>query len=61
MVERGNNMDGPPAVGTRYITEDPYGLVLDDVLCRMAGRPALLHESGMGGKIMIAMGRKTMS
>ena len=54
MVKKGNDVNGPSTVNTRYVTEDvPYGLVLICILGSMVGRPALLHDSGV--RIVSAM------
>lgn len=45
--EKGIGGQGPATADSRYVTEDvPYGLVVTSVIGRLAGRPAVLHESG---------------
>lgn len=40
---------GPTNADSRYVTEDvPFGLVATAKVGRLAGRPALLHEAGIG-------------
>jgi opine dehydrogenase len=48
MHRRGDGGTGPATLETRYILEDvPFGLLPTTVLGRIAGRPAILHESGI--------------
>ncbi|VEU34493.1 unnamed protein product [Pseudo-nitzschia multistriata] len=48
IYEKGNDVHGPTAADSRYVTEDvPYGLAPVVALGKLVGRPAVLHESGM--------------
>ncbi len=44
----GNTPNGPASVDTRYIYEDvPFGLVVTEMLGRVAGTPTPLHTAGI--------------
>lgn len=46
--EKGIGGQGPATADSRYVTEDvPYGLKVTAVIGRLAGKPAVLHESGV--------------
>jgi opine dehydrogenase len=48
MHEAGNGGQGPTSAETRYVLEDvPFGLVATAKIGRLAGKPAVLHESGI--------------
>ena len=48
MHQRGDGTLGPTNLDTRYVLEDvPFGLVPTERLGRLAGAPAVLHESGI--------------
>lgn len=49
MHRQGRGGFGPKTANSRYVLEDvPFGLLPTVVLGRLAGRPAALHESGLG-------------
>jgi opine dehydrogenase len=48
MAARGDATQAPATLDTRYVTEDaPFGLYPTVLLGQLAGRPAVLHESGI--------------
>ncbi len=48
MHQAGHGGTGPATADSRYVTEDvPFGLVVTAQLARLAGCPAVLHESGI--------------